>query len=140
MKPAFIAVLLAGNAAALLPAAAQYMEPPQGRLFTTPEERMNLERTRGSMPSAAPSVPAPPQPAPAAQETPAPPAPPARLAGVVRRSDGRATILVGDEARETTLGKLRPGYAVPVDTPTGRVLLKPGQSYDPNDGTIRDPR
>lgn len=145
MKPSLTAIVPAMAAAALAaaaPAAAQYMEFAPRRLFTAPEERMRLDRDRASAaalpaPGTEPAVPvtAPP----AAQAPPTPPVP-ARLTGVVRRSDGRATVWIDDEPHETTLGRLRPGSPVPVDTPAGPVLVKPGQTYDPNDGTIRDPR
>jgi hypothetical protein len=59
-----------------------------------------------------------------------------RLTGVIRRSDGRATVLVDDEPRPATLRNYRAGAAIPIDTPGGRVLVKPGQSIDPTDGTI----
>jgi hypothetical protein len=59
---------------------------------------------------------------------------------VVRRGDGRATVWLDDEPHETTLDTYRPGGPVPIDTPGGRVLVKPGQSYDPASGTVQDAR
>lgn len=143
------AALLAAVLATLLaiaapPASCQYSEPALGRLFTAPEERMRLDRDRASAPLAPPApvaAPAPPEASAAVANAPPPPPPaPVRLTGVVRRSDGRATVWVDNEPRETTLGPYRPGGTIPVDTPGGRVLLKPGQSIDPNDGAVRDPR
>ena len=143
MKPtATMAAMFAAALAAAAPAAAQYLEFAPGRLFTAPDERLRLDRDRAGAaalpaPGAEPAMPAT---APAAAEVPPPPPAPTRLTGVVRRSDGRATVWIDDEPHETTLGRLRPGSPVPVDTPAGPVLVKPGQTYDPNDGTIRDPR
>ncbi|HEX8602204.1 MAG TPA: hypothetical protein VF774_06130 [Pseudoduganella sp.] len=125
------------------PAACQYSEPALGRLFTAPDERMRLDRDRARAPAAGPQAQVAdvaPHAMTAPASTPPPPAP-MRLTGVVRRSsDGHATIWIDDEPRETTLGRYRAGSAIPVDTPAGRVLVKPGQSVDPDDGAIRDPR
>lgn len=139
LLPRLLVLALAGAAAA--PAAAQYAEPVLGRLFTAPEERTRIDRDRASAPMnpVAAAEPAPPAPPPVV-EAPPPPAAPVRFTGVVRRSDGRATVWVNDEPRETRLDNYRPGGAIPVDTPGGPVLAKPGQSIDPNDGAARDAR
>lgn len=132
-----LAAALAGTAMA--PAAAQYTEPVLGRLFTAPEERMRLDRDRASAPvSTAAAEPAQ-QPPPPMAETPPPPAP-SRFTGLVRRSDGRATVWIDDQPRETTLGRYRPGSAIPVETPRGRVLVKPGENIGTNDGALPDAR
>ncbi|WP_338761212.1 hypothetical protein [Massilia sp. METH4] len=139
MRPLFAALFAAHAALAAPPAAAQYMEPGLGRLFTTPDERVNYERHRTSAPAAA----AMPQQPEATSVTPVLPAPPpaaTRFTGMVRRSDGRATIWIDGEPRETTLARLPPGSAIPLDTPAGRILVKPGQRYDPTNGTIQDAR
>ncbi|QBE66676.1 hypothetical protein [Pseudoduganella lutea] len=139
--PRSLSILLGVLAAATVPhAVAQYMEPALGRLFTTPEERMSRERNREVAPAAPMQATTPPPTAPAVQAPPVAPPAPVRLTGVVRRSDGRATVWIDDTPRETTLRHYRPGSPLPIDTPAGRVLVKPGQSYDPNDGAIRDPR
>jgi len=136
--------------ALLRPAAAQTTFTSMGRLFSTPAERMALDQQRNSMAlqtgagaqgagagtaqmggtpgqaaagNAPPALPAP------------PPATPVRLDGVIRRSNGQATIWVDNEAREATL-RGRPGSGVRVDVGGRTVLLKPGQSYDPNTGMV----
>jgi hypothetical protein len=47
---------------------------------------------------------------------------------------------VDDEARDTRLGRYSPGAPVPVDVAGRRLMMKPGQSYSPDDGTISDLR
>ncbi|GGY21165.1 hypothetical protein GJV26_29310 [Massilia dura] len=150
-RPGLSAALLAAALClAAPPVSAQYTEPALGRLFTAPDERMRLDRDRASAPTVAQQAQAQiqvqeQQAAAAAMTgpaagTPAPPPAPLRLTGVVRRSDGRATVWIDDEPRETTLARYKAGGAIPVETPRGSVLVKPGQSVDPNDGTIREPR
>lgn len=143
---------IAGVGVALLqPAAAQTTFTTLGRLFTTPAERMALDQQRatmapqgsggagtpGSAAGTAPIAGTQGAQAPAEPTPPAPPATPVRLDGVVRRSNGQATIWVDNASRETTV-RGRPGAGVPVDVGGRRVLLKPGQSYDPNSGTVLD--
>lgn len=147
------ALAIAGLGVALLqPAAAQTTFTTLGRLFTTPAERMALDQQRnmavqtsngqaapGSPAGAAPMTGMPGEAAGAAVAPPPapPPAAPVRLNGVVRRSNGQATIWVDNEAREATVGG-KPGAGVAVDVGGQRVLLKPGQSYDPNSGMVLD--
>jgi len=138
LLPALVFGALAGTAMA--PAAAQYTEPALGRLFTAPDERLRIDRDRASAPAVATPVEPAPAPPPVATAPPPPPPAPIRFTGVVRRSDGRATVWIDNEARETVLRRYRPGSAIPVDTPGGRVLAKPGQSIDPGDGTVQDAR
>ncbi len=154
-RPGLPAALLAAALSLAAPlVSAQYTEPALGRLFTAPDERMRLDRDRASAPTVAQQAQAQVQVQAQEQErqaaaaamtgpaagTPAPPPAPLRLTGVVRRSDGRATVWIDDEPRETTLARYKAGGAIPVETPRGSVLVKPGQSVDPNDGTIREPR
>ena len=130
------ALLASALTLAAPPAFCQYSEPALGRLFTAPDERMRLDRDRTRAPAAAPqaTVSDVTQPAMAVPES-APPPAPMRLTGVVRRSsDGRATVWIDDEPHETTLGPYRAGSAIPVDTPGGRVLVKPGQNIGPDNG------
>ncbi|TWI69460.1 hypothetical protein IP91_00528 [Pseudoduganella lurida] len=126
----------------LADAAAQTSYQSMGRLFTTPSERMMLERQRSDnrAAAAAPATPAGPALPPVPEAAPAPPPAPQRVGGFVRRSDGRATVWVDDEARETTLPRVAPGAPLPVDLGGRNVIIKPGQSYDPSNGTIQDPR
>jgi hypothetical protein len=143
--------------ALMQPIAAQTTFTTLGRLFTTPGERMALDQQRSTMAAQPPGTPATPgagagtgtvgmpgQPGQPGQPgdagpapAPPPPAPPVRLNGVVRRHNGTATIWVDNEARDATVrGSTAAG--VPVDVGGRRVLLKPGQSYDPNSGTVLD--
>ncbi|QGZ42754.1 hypothetical protein IP92_04669 [Pseudoduganella flava] len=139
--PALVACVAAAVA---LPAAAQ--DPLAfGRLFTTSAERAQLDQQRYSgapVPNGAAAAPpaAATATAPAAAPPPAPPPAPVRLSGVVRRSNGSATVWLDGEARDTRLGRYRAGAPVPVDVAGRRLLMKPGQSYSPDDGTISDLR
>jgi len=144
---------IAGVGAALLqPAAAQTTFTTLGRLFTTPAERMALDQQRnitavqktdgqaapGAAAGAAPVAGMPGQGAgAAAAPPPPPPPPPVRLDGVVRRSNGQATIWVDNQPREATV-RGSPGAGVAVDMGGRQVRLKPGQSYDPNSGMVLD--
>jgi hypothetical protein len=135
------------HAAALLlalgaDAQAQSAYPSLGRLFTTPTERLHLDRQRFTGPapgSAAAAAPAP-APPPVASTVPPPPPAPVTLTGVVRRSNGDATVLIGDETRELRMKPGATGATVPVEVGGREVLLKPGQSIDPANGTIQDVR
>ncbi len=155
-RPLALVVALAylGAGLALSPSAvAQTTFTTLGRLFTTPGERMALDQQRSTMaaqPAGSPAAPGQPGAAAGAAvgmpgqageavaaPAPPPPAAPVRLNGVVRRQNGQATIWVDNEARDTTVrGSTAAG--VPVDVGGRRVLLKPGQSYDPNSGTVLD--
>ena len=109
----------------------QLQAPPLGRLFSTPEERTALDAQRGT--AGAIATPAPP---PAAAE-PAPPAPPVTLNGIVRRSSGKSTVWLNqvpqDDQRNVS------GSALSLRSANGRKLtLKPGQSVDLNDGSVRE--
>ncbi|WUR15767.1 hypothetical protein E7V67_011885 [[Empedobacter] haloabium] len=149
MMRALFAIGLAASMAA--PAAAQMSFTTMGRLFTTPADRILLDQQRasaappgtataagpagttatpapaGAMPGMAAPVTTPPAPAPA----------PVRFGGVLRRSDGQATIWVDDAVQEAVVHG-RPAAGVPVDVGGRRVLLKPGQSWDPASGAIVD--
>lgn len=130
------AKLLAGVATMLLVTGAAGAQPPTiGRLFTTPAERHQLDVQRGLL--GAP----PPAPAPVAEPVAAPPAPePVTLNGFVRRSDGRNTVWVNQEAQESATFSGDPRQPrVTVPTPAGgSVTLKPGQTADLNSGRIDD--
>lgn len=152
----FLAALACGAAAH-----AQVTYPSLGRLFTSPAERFQLDQQRvaapagaaqGSMAGAQPNMtgaappgmqPGMPQPGrePGGSPEPPPPPPePLRLTGVVRRNGpggGQGTVWVNGEPRETALPG-RPDQGVDVDVNGRRVRLKPGQTVDPNDGTVRE--
>ena len=118
-----------------------------GRLFTTPQQRAELERLRHAPPPA-------PKPEPKVVEQPkveAPPpeVPPITVNGVVVRSDGDSTAWVNGQSTEEGRNEIdnvqvNPrrirGLAVPITTPSNLpdVRLKPGQSYDPATGTVVD--
>ena len=118
-----------------------------GRLFTTPEERAQLQRLR----LAPPEKPAPPPAAaPVAEAPPAPPeVPPVTVNGVVIRSRGESTAWVngkntydGDLSADHVTVDTRDlrGTRVTVETPghLPDVGLKPGQTYHPETGRITE--
>ncbi|MGO4377691.1 hypothetical protein AB4Z19_05430 [Pseudoduganella sp. RAF19] len=128
-----------------------------GRLFTTPGERAQLDQLRNSGaaiqagPAAGPGAPgalgatAPMNGTPGAMPgaassgadaAPAPPPEPVQLTGMIRRSNGRTTVFVNDEAREAHSANNGKAARVSVDGKT--IVLKPGQSYDPDTGAIRE--
>lgn len=130
-----LALLLA--AACLAGAAAQPVNTLPGRLFTTPAERQQLDALRqqgrtgvAPAPVAAPEPPAAPLPPPA----------PVELDGVLRRSNGQATIWIDGEPRELALPAGAPGGPVAVDIDGRRITIKPGQRYDATNGTVQDIR
>ncbi|MCE3606192.1 hypothetical protein LXA47_21660 [Massilia sp. P8910] len=110
---------------------AQAQTAPMGRLFTTPAERHQLDIQRGLV--AAP-------PAPVVEAAPA--AQPMTVNGFVRRSSGKSTVWVNNEAREGARNRFSgPAQAprVTLTLPSGqKVVLKPGQSVDMNAGTVTD--
>ena len=94
-----------------------------GRLFTTPEERLQLDIQRGT--AAAPALPVS-----------APPAAPVMVDGFVRRSGGKSTVWLNQSADSAPRVK---GQGVSLNLPSGRWrLVKPGQSIDMNTGAISD--
>lgn len=103
--------------------------PPLGRLFSTPEQRAELDARRSSADQPAPT--APPLAAPPA---PAPLPPPVELNGLVQRSSGRSTVWLNDNMQQEPYNRLAPGQAstLTLQLSNGQiVLLKPGQRYDP---------
>jgi hypothetical protein len=117
---------------AALPAAAQ--APAIGRLFTTPSEREQLDRMRqrGGNADLTAEARTPQRPPAPAMAPPAPP-PPVTVTGVVRRSNGAATVWVDGEARPAGAQ----GHVV--RTPDGRTItVRPGQQYDPATGSVSD--
>jgi len=102
--------------------------PPLGRLFSTPEQRTELDarRSGAGQPAAAPPLAAPP--APAALP------PPVELNGLVQRSSGRSTVWLNQDAQQEPYNRLGSGQAgtLTLQLSNGQsVLLKPGQRYDP---------
>ena len=96
-----------------------------GRLFTTPEERRQLDVARGTIaaPPAPPAAPAPPPPQ------------PVTVNGVVRRSGGAATVWLNQEAQSANVN----GSRVTVTLPSGnKVRIKPGQTVDMNTGAVTE--
>jgi len=141
------AIFAAAALAAALPAWAQTTFITMGRLFTTPVERTQLDQQRNSSGGAAllegaaaqmTATAAPPPAMPAVPvEAEPPPAPEVmQLNGVLRRSNGKTIVWVNNEPRETSPSAR--GQAVPLDLAGRKVILKPGQSYDPATGTIQE--
>ena len=103
-----------------------------GRLFFTPEQRASLDaRRRARLPE---------KPAAAAAS------PVTRLDGFVKRSGGPSTVWVDGEALPASgpddarilERREAPSVAMPVGEGRGRVILKPGQSFDRESGQMHD--
>ncbi|UTY59886.1 hypothetical protein [Massilia sp. erpn] len=127
------------------PLLAQATAPTIGRLFTTLEERVQLDAQRSSAPAGASGMPGmsagfvPPAPM-TASEAPPPPAPaePVQLNGVIRRSGGKSVVWVNNVPQESPAVRAK-GGALSVPLPTGgSVKLKPGQSFNPADGSVHE--
>ena len=116
-------------------------------LFTTPEQREQLDRIRAE--ATAEELAREPEPEPEPQAAPAPKPPPrVHLRGFVRRSNGPEAVwvnsgntfqgsAVGDDLNA---GRINGGTVV-VTLPGGKqVLLKTGQTWDPESGTVVDVR
>ncbi|MGB9989566.1 hypothetical protein [Pseudoduganella rhizocola] len=145
MKALFSAVLAAAALAAALPVRAQTTFITMGRLFTTPVERTQLDQQRNSSGSAVlpegaatqmAAAAAPPA-MPAAPAEAAPPAPEVlQLNGVLRRSNGKTIVWINNEPQDSS-PSVR-GQSIPLDLAGRKVILKPGQSYDPATGAIQE--
>ncbi|HEV7816107.1 MAG TPA: hypothetical protein VGP06_13535 [Janthinobacterium sp.] len=115
--------------------------PALGRLFASPGQRAELDARRNNGTLGAAGAPAT---APAAiVAPPPPPAAPVELNGIVKRSGGTSTIWLNNVAQSTGndafVGARAATPALNVNTPSGRtVILKPGQSYDANDGSVKE--
>jgi len=105
----------------LASATASVQEQRLGRLFSSPEQRAQLDAQRYGVPSTDKTAPSPP---------PEPP-PPVELNGVVQRSSGHSTIWLNQTPHNDTKGTLRLSNGQPL-------RLKPGQRYDPASNTIRE--
>lgn len=108
--------------------------PQLGRLFTTPEQRAQLDAQRYGPPPGTPAPPAPPPPPP-------PPAPPVELNGVVERSSGRSTVWLNQAPQQEPYNQLDQarGGTLSLRLSNGQVvLLKPGQRYDPASGSVTE--
>ncbi|NVD97498.1 hypothetical protein [Massilia sp. BJB1822] len=127
------------------PLLAQAMAPAVGRLFTTQEERLQLDAQRGNASAGTSGMPgmpagqAPPAPPPApvaASET--PPPEPVQLNGEIRRNGGKSVVWVNNVPLESSAARAK-GGALSVPLPTGgSVKLKPGQSFNPADGSVHE--
>lgn len=130
--------------AAVLSAPAAAPAAQLGRLFTTAQERAELERLRRAPP---PAPAAAPQPAPVAVRAPAPEVPRVTVNGVVRSTRGRGVAWVNGmstldadfAAQHFDVDVSRHGK-VTIRTPGDRpdVDLAPGQSFEPDPGRIVD--
>lgn len=144
MKAVFPAVFAAAVLAAALPACAQTAVITMGRLFTTPVERTQLDQQRNSSggavlqegATAQMTAAAPPPPAAPVDAAP-PPAPEVlQLNGVLRRSNGKTIVWINNEPQDSSPSAR--GQSIPLDLAGRKVILKPGQSYDPATGTIQE--
>lgn len=121
---------------------------PLGRLFTTPSERLALDRVRPNFGRNAPALPAVTIEGPAPTQTSTAPVHktplPSALTyrGVVRRGDGRVWVWLGDDAPQDSrdLKRYDPTAAGLLRVPTrdGMVLLKPGQRLDFSSAVISE--
>ena len=115
-------------------AAIAQAQPPQlGRLFSSPEERAQLDASRSGTP-----------PAGAAQAAPAPPPPPSpgppmELNGVVQRSSGRSTVWLNQAPQQEPHNQVSGPGQLTLRLSNGQVVvLKPGQQYDPASGSVME--
>lgn len=114
-----------------------------GRLFTTPDERVQLDALRhggasGLQTMPAETPPAPPPPMAAGESAPPAPAEPLQLNGVIRRSGGKSVIWVNNAPLEGPSPRAKNGtLSLPLPA-GGSVRLKPGQSYNPADGSVHE--
>jgi hypothetical protein len=146
--PAWLALL-----AALALPQAQAQGVVFGRLFTTPGERMQLDSQRDGNAAAAAGAGVPgaggmlgaagQPPIQDAQSQPAAPPPPppepVRLDGIVRRSSGRSTVWLNQVPQEDAHNQLTREQALSLRLSSGRkVIMKPGQSFDPASGSVQE--
>ena len=126
--------------ALLFAAGAASAAEPLGRLFYTPAQRAQLDTLR-SQRNIAPSVPE--------QQEPVPVPEVITYGGIVRRSDGKTTVWINNQAindgkdgdRSAVVSRVQPDGSVAVEVPqTSRsVRLKVGQSVEIGSGTIEEP-
>jgi len=138
--------LLAAVLAASTGVAAAQSAVIMGRLFASPQERAALDAQRDAVlgPASVNGQPAPPYqkqgsapPAPVADAPPPAPAP-VQLNGVVRRSDGKSTVWLNQQPQVDGANALQ-DQTLSVRLSSGRqVILKPGQSFNPANGTVQD--
>ncbi|MES2126226.1 MAG: hypothetical protein V4463_03050 [Pseudomonadota bacterium] len=136
MRPTLCPIL--GLALCLATAGASAQSVSMGRLFNTPQERSNLDAQRGTVTSTGAQAPVP---APVVQAPPPPPEP-YTLNGIVKRSDGKTTVWINGVAQEdqnNVLAGTAKSPALKLKLSSGRkVILKPGQSYNVTERTIKD--
>jgi hypothetical protein len=116
-------------------------------LFTTPEQRERLDRVRAEATAEELAREPEPEPESAPRATAAPKPPPrVHLRGFVRRSKGPSAVwvnsgntLAGSAVGDGLSAGRMEGATVVVTLPDGRqVRLKPGQTWDPESGTVVD--
>jgi len=146
LRPGARAAVLLALSALAAPALAQ-QAVTLGRLFSTPQERARLDAQRsnsasqpmievGGLQQGAPGAPLAAVPAAAPAAAPEP----LVLDGVVRRSDGKTTYWLNQEAQTRDDQPALQHHALPLTLPSGvSLLIKPGQSFNPANGTIEEP-
>lgn len=106
-------------------ALAQAQPAQLGRLFSSAEERAQLDAGRSGAPPANTTLAAPVPP------PPPPPAQPMELNGLVQRSSGRSTVWLNHTPQQEPYNQLTNGGQLTLRLNNGQVvLLKPGQQYD----------
>jgi len=144
MKPRHRLAAAAFALLAAAPAMAQSDPNQLGRLFATPAERALLDSKRGvAPPPAQANVPSPDQPPAMPADGVAPPPAalpqPVQLNGLLRSSDGRTTVWLDGAAQNDGAAKLLQDKQVQMRLSSGRrVILKPGQSYNPANGAVQE--
>lgn len=114
-------------------AIAQAQPPQLGRLFSSPEERAQLDASRSGTPPAG-AAQAPPAPPP-----PPPPGPPMELNGLVQRSSGRSTVWLNQAPQQEPHNQVSGASQLTLRLSNGQVVvLKPGQQYDPASGSVME--
>ena len=124
-------------------------EPQLGRLFTTKEQRQQLQQARARHSNAANRPPSSPAQAGSLSEAATgrtDEAPVVTLKGLIYKNDGAARVWVGTQHGATALdyrelpATARPARATAVRVPVAgkSVKLKPGQSYHPDSGAITE--
>lgn len=121
-----------------VPALAQAQPPQLGRLFSSPEERAQLDAARSGTPPAGAAEAAQ---APPAAPPPPPPSPPMELNGLVQRSSGRSTVWLNQAPQQEPHNQISGASQLTLRLSNGQVVvLKPGQQYDPASGTVKEVR
>ncbi|WP_144241471.1 hypothetical protein [Janthinobacterium agaricidamnosum] len=116
---------------ASMPVLVHAAAPQLGRLFLSPAERGALDLQRDPPPQT--------EAAPASAAPPAALAEPVLLNGLVKRSSGKSTAWLNDAPQNDGNNTLNKNQTLTLQLSNGRkVILKPGQRFDPNHGSVSE--